>query len=90
MINLVKKILPYDITVIQWITSCHKNLMTARVITLWRVDVTSLTTSVSAMHSLIETMFILKAIKSQFNGSYDKQNLSLVVIPYETRQRLVS
>ena len=34
--------LSYDVAVIQWITSCHKNRMTTRVITLWRVDVTSL------------------------------------------------
>ena len=30
-----------DITVIQWITSCHKNGMATRVITLWHVDITS-------------------------------------------------
>ena len=29
-----------DVTIIQWITSCHKNGITTRVITLWRVDVT--------------------------------------------------
>ena len=39
-----------------------------------RVSVTSLTTSVSTMRFLIEIMFILKAIKYHFNGSYDKQN----------------
>ena len=63
--------------------------MTARVITLWRIDVTSLTTSMSTVGSLNEIMFILKGIKSQFNRSYDKQNLTLVVISYEiyeTRQ----
>ena len=43
-----------DVAVIKWITSCHKNRMTTRVITLWRVYITSLTTSVSAMRSLIE------------------------------------
>ena len=68
--------------------------MTKRVIKLWRVYVTSLTTFMSAMHFLIEIMFILKAIKSHFKGSYDKQNLTLVVILYEiqceTRRRLVS
>ena len=40
-----------------------------------------------------EIMFILKAIKSCFKGSYDEQNLTLVVISYEiyeTHQRLVS
>ena len=42
---------------------------------------------------LIEIMLHLKAIKSHFKGSYDKQNLTLEVISYEiyeTRRRLVS
>ena len=42
---------------------------------------------------LIEIMFILKAIKTNFKESYDKQNLTLLVISheiYETRSRLVS
>ena len=85
--------LSYGITVIQWITSCHKNHMTTPVITLWSVHITSLTTSVSTMSFLIEIMFTLKAIKSHFKGSYDKLNLTLMVISYEiyeTRQRLVS
>ena len=60
--------LSYDVAVIQWITSCYKNRMTTRVITLWRVHVTSLTMSMSAMHFLIEIMFILKAIKSHLKG----------------------
>ena len=30
-------ILSYDVAVIQWIMSCHKNRMTSRVITLARV-----------------------------------------------------
>ena len=62
------------------------------VITLWRVHVTSLTASMSAVHFCIEIMFILKVTKSHFKGSYDKQNLTLVVILYEIyeiRQRLV-
>ena len=84
----------YDVAVIQWITSCHKNRMTTRVITLWRVDETSLTTSVSTMHFLLEILSIFKAIESSFKGSYDKQNLTLVVISYEiyetSRRRLVS
>ena len=58
--------------------------MTTRVITLWRVDVTSLTASVSVMRFLLEILPILKAIKSHFKGSYDRQNLTLVVILYET------
>ena len=61
-------LLSYDVAVIQWITSCHKNRMTTRVITLWRVDVTSLITSVSAMRFLAEIMLILWAILSHFKG----------------------
>ena len=45
--------------------SGHKNCMIARVITLWRVNVTSLTTSVSSMRFHIQPMLILKAIKSR-------------------------
>ena len=40
-------------------------------------------TSVPTMRFVIEIMFILKAIKSHFKGSYDKQNLTLVAISYE-------
>ena len=92
LIVLNKSDLSYDVVVIQWITLCHKNRMTTRVITLCRVDVTSMTTSLSTMRFRIEIMFILKTIKSYFKGSYDKQNLTLVVISYEmiTRRRLVS
>ena len=85
--------LSYDVIVIQCITPCHKNRMATRVITLWRIHVTSLTTSVSAMRFILEIVSILKAIKFNFKGSYDKQNLTLVEISYEfyeTRQRLVS
>ena len=49
-----KQHLSYDVAVIQWITSCHKNRMTTRVITLWRVHVTSLTMSVSLVRFLVE------------------------------------
>ena len=85
--------LSYDVAVIQWITSSHKNRMTIRVITFWRVSVASLTTSVSIMRFLIKILFILNAIKSHFKGSYDKQILTLVVILYEiseTCRRLMS
>ena len=51
-------ILSYDVAVIQWITSCHKNRMTTSVVTLWRVHVTSLTTSVSTICFLIKILFI--------------------------------
>ena len=67
--------------------------MTTRVITLWRVHVMLLTTSVLTVCFLIEIKFILNAIKSRFKGSHDKQNLTLEVISYEiykTRRRLAS
>ena len=69
--------------------------MATRVITLSRVDVTSLTTSVSAVRFLFEihVLSILKAIKSDFKGSYDKQNLDTrghSYEIYETRRRLDS
>ena len=57
------------------ITSCHKNRMTTRVITLWRVHVTLLTTSMSTMHFLIEIKLILKTIESSLKGSYGKQTV---------------
>ena len=60
--------LSYDVPVIQWIMSYHKNHMTTRVITLWRVCVTLLTTSTSTLHFHIELKFVLKAIKSLFKG----------------------
>ena len=83
----------YDVAVIQLITSCHKNRMTTLVITLWRVHVKSLTTSVLAMRFLVEIMLTMKAIKSHLKGSFDKHYLTLVGISYEiyeTRRRLVS
>ena len=51
--------LSYDVAVIQWIKSCYENGMNTRVMILWRVDVTSLTTSVSAMRFLAEIMLFL-------------------------------
>ena len=62
-------VLSYEVTVIQWITPCHKSRMTTCVLTLWRVHVTSLTTSVSTMRFHIELIFILMAIKSRFKGN---------------------
>ena len=85
-------LLSYDVA-IQWITSCHKNGMTTRVITLLRVHVTSVTMSMPTVRFLAGIMLILKTIKSNLKGSYDKQNPILVGISYEiyeTRQRLVS
>ena len=62
--RMQKKDLLYDVYVIQWITSSHKNRMTTCITTLWCVYITSLTKSVSTMHFLIEMMFVLKAIKT--------------------------
>ena len=67
-----------------------KHRMTTRIITLWREDVSSLTTSVSTVRFLPEILSVLKAIKSHFEGSYDKQNLTLVVISYEMTTRVRS
>ena len=38
-LELLNTLLSYDVAVIQWLTSCHKNRMTTRYITLgyWRV-----------------------------------------------------
>ena len=77
----------YDVAVIQWIMSCDKIHMTTSVITLWRVNVTSFTTSLSTMCFLPEIMFVLKAIKSHFRGSYNKQNLTLKVISHEIYEK---
>ena len=53
----------YDVAVIQWIMSCHKNHMTTRVKRLWCEYIISLTTSMYGKESvfyLFEIMFILK------------------------------
>ena len=60
VIIMTKCSLSYDVAVIQWIMSYHKNCMTTRVLTLWRV------------RFLIEILFILHEIKSHFKRSYDK------------------
>ena len=60
--------LSYDVAVIHWITSCHKNRMTTRVITLWCKYVTSQITSVSTMLFLLEILSISKTIKFNLKG----------------------
>ena len=67
--------LSYDVAVFKWITSCHKNRMTTRVITLLRECVTSLTTSVTTILIFIENMSTLKAIKSFFKSHMIKRIL---------------
>ena len=82
----------YDFAVIQWITSCYKNRMTTRYITLWWEQLRHDDVHVNHAFS-VEQLSTVKSIKSNLKGSYDKQNLTLVVISYkiyETRQRLVS
>ena len=72
----------HDFAVIQWIMSCHKNRMTTRYNTL--VHRRNVIDNVHVNNEfLIEIMIILKAIKSHFKGSYDKKNLTLVIISYE-------
>ena len=66
--------LSHGVTVSQWLTSCHKNRMSTRVITFWRIHVTLLTTSVSVVCFLIETVLILKAMK----GKHDTEIQSTV------------
>ena len=55
---ILKELLSYDTTVIQWTKLCHKNHMTTCVITLWRIHVMSLTTCVSTMCFLIEIVIL--------------------------------
>ena len=64
--NAIIPFLSYDVTVIWWIKPCHKNRMTTRVITFWRVHISSLTTSISTIRFLSEIILSLKAIKSHF------------------------
>ena len=52
--NIAYIFLSYDITVIQWITSCHKNCKTTRVVTIWHERVMSLTVSMSTMRFLLK------------------------------------
>ena len=82
----------YDVTVIQRIMSSHKNCMNTCVITFWYIHLTTLTKSVSAMRFLTKSVHF-EHDKSRFKGSYNKHNLTLVVISneiYETCQTLVS
>ena len=59
--------------------------MTTRVLTLCRVDVTSLTTSVSTMRFLVNNVNFV-SVKSHLKGhNYDKQNLTLAVTSPKTR-----
>ena len=80
--------LSYDVAAIQWIISCHEK----------SYDHTC-NNSLARTRNVIDNVHVidafshLKVIKSRFKGSYDKQNLTLVVISYEiyeTRRRLVS
>ena len=57
--------------------------MTARVLTLSAGKSNVMTTSVTTMYFSLKKMFTLKAIKGHFERSYDKQNITLVVISYE-------
>ena len=69
----------FDATVIEWIASCHKlcydhtlhNTLTSNIMTM----------SVTTMQIFIEINF--EGIKITFKRSYDKQNLTLVIISYD-------
>ena len=80
-----KMLLSYDVTVIQWLTSRHKNMTTRTLCNTWFLARNVMTPSMTT-----EIMSTFQAIKFHLKQSYDKQNLTLVVISYETRQRLVS
>ena len=54
--------------------------MTTRVLTLSAETNYVMTTSVTTMHFFIEIMSTLKAINCPFERSYDKQNITLVVV----------
>ena len=58
-------VLSYDVAINQSITSCLRNRMTTRVITLWRVSVTSLTTSMSTRRFIIENNVHFEGNKNQ-------------------------
>ena len=66
--------------------------MNTRYITLSAGTSNVMTTSVTTNAFFVEIISTLKAIKSSFERSYDKQDITLVVISYEiyqTRRRLV-
>ena len=63
--------------------------MTTRVITLARKRNVNVIVRVNNAF-LIEKMIILKAMISHSKGSYDKPNLTLVVISYEMTTRVRS
>ena len=60
--NMADICLSYDVAVIQWITSCHKNRVTTRAISRLRVHVTTLATSVPKTRFLLDILSSLKAI----------------------------
>ena len=81
-----------DVSVIQWIMSCHKNRMTTRYITYLREQVTSWRGPCQPCIFCWPSVNF-KGDKIQFKVFYDKQNLTLMVISYEiseTCQRLFS
>ena len=79
----LKTYLLYGVAVIQWIRSCHKNRNHASTLKRNAID-----KSPCQQYVLIEIMFILKVIKSRFEGSCDlcKQNSSLEAISYKMYQ----
>ena len=73
LIYNIRNLLSCVVAFIQWKTSFHRNRMIAR---NKRVSFMLLTTSVSIMLFQIEKLLLVE-IKSDFQGSYDKQNLTL-------------
>ena len=56
------------------------NVMTTRYITLSAGTSNVMTTSVTTIHFSLKLLSTLKAIKRSFERSFDKQNITLVVI----------
>ena len=65
---------------IQWNKSRHKYVMTTHVLTLWQEQFSNFMTNVCDNNAFfVEIISTLMAIKSSFERSYDKQNITLMV-----------
>ena len=73
--SLVDSTFSYDVAIIRWYDHTCNNILARTRNVIYNAH--------SAMRFLLEILFILKAIKSHFKGSYDKENFTLVTISYE-------
>ena len=87
---MIYSFLSYDVAVIQGITPYHKNSHDHRCNSILS-RTRDVTDNVRVNNAFpLEILFILKTMKYHLKGSYDKPNISLVVISYEiyeTRRR---